>query len=190
MAVNQTVRCGPGRFLRNAHSSAFLLSFATSCMLPFSYFAVLRVDQIADFEAGSAVDGFVTNFGTAMLGDWGLVLLSICIALSTFSAANGSAFSGGRLLYTAALNGDFPKALTKLYICSRPRLPLPIQRLVACLMLSPALLSSPLLLLPPSSFLPPNPVCAFRYLRVCCVCPSMLAMSAGFGAPESSIATW
>ena len=60
------------------------------------YFAVLRMDQIADWEAQDAVDGFATVFGQVALGTTGLVVLPLCIALSTFGAANGSAFSGGK----------------------------------------------------------------------------------------------
>lgn len=105
----------PGLNLPRAIFIAVPLVTACYVIANVGYYAVLRLDQIADFEAGAPVDGFVTVFGKAALGDWGVVLLPLAIAMSTFSAANGSAFSGGRLVCSAAVNGDFPQWMAKLH---------------------------------------------------------------------------
>jgi hypothetical protein len=59
------------------------------------YYALMHVDQIVDFDGGASVEGFATEFGRTALGEAGAVVLPVCIAVSTFGAANGSAFSGG-----------------------------------------------------------------------------------------------
>jgi amino acid transporter len=78
------------------------------------YLSVLRMDQIVDYENDSGVEGFATVFGKVALGAAGTVILPVCIALSTFGAANGSAFSGGRLVHAAAVNGDFCSCMAEL----------------------------------------------------------------------------
>jgi hypothetical protein len=60
----------------------------------------MHVDQIVDFDGGASVEGFATEFGRTALGEAGAVVLPVCIAVSTFGAANGSAFSGGACNHT------------------------------------------------------------------------------------------
>lgn len=56
----------------------------------------------------SNVTCFIFLKGTA--GRW---VLPVIISASTFGAANGSAYTGGRLVAVAASNGDFPEVLAK-----------------------------------------------------------------------------
>lgn len=50
-------------------------------------------------------------------------------ALSTYGAANGSAFSGGRLVYAAAINGDFSSCLGELLSWGKDGSPVPARAL-------------------------------------------------------------
>eukprot|EP00041_Stephanoeca_diplocostata_P022351 m.532027 g.532027 ORF g.532027 m.532027 type:complete len:248 (-) comp22041_c1_seq20:1783-2526(-) len=50
------------------------------------YFAVMHLNQIVDEATGESVQGFATDFGAIALGHVGLVVLPLCIAVSTFGA--------------------------------------------------------------------------------------------------------
>eukprot|EP00039_Didymoeca_costata_P013541 m.208083 g.208083 ORF g.208083 m.208083 type:complete len:523 (+) comp15806_c0_seq28:3090-4658(+) len=102
--------------VRNLPRAVFMgVPLVTFCyvLANLGYFSVLRLTQIADWEKDEAIPGFVTTFGKVAFGDFGTVVFPLCIALSTFGAANGSAFSGGRLVYEAALRGDLPTFFSK-----------------------------------------------------------------------------
>jgi len=92
------------------------------------YFAVMDLGQIVIVNTTTPVEGFATSFGLLTLGESGRVLLPLCIALSTFGAANASAFTGARLVQVSALDGDFPKFLSRLHGKGNPT---PMRALIA-----------------------------------------------------------
>ena len=85
------------RNLPRALSIAVPIVTAAYIMANVGYFAVMNLNELVDQDKGAPVEGFATNFGRATMGDVGVILLPLCIAASTFGAANGSAFTGSRL---------------------------------------------------------------------------------------------
>ncbi|KAG0044227.1 hypothetical protein BGZ83_010520 [Gryganskiella cystojenkinii] len=53
------------------------------------------------------------DFGKQMFGNTGGVLFAICVACSCFGAANGSIFTGARVIYASAREGYLPKMFGK-----------------------------------------------------------------------------
>ncbi|KAK7114785.1 b(0,+)-type amino acid transporter 1-like [Littorina saxatilis] len=70
-----------------------------------SYFTVMTPDELL---ASPAV---AVTWGDVVLGVASL-LIPLSVMVSTFGAANGTAFSGGRVLYAAARNGDLPDMMS------------------------------------------------------------------------------
>ncbi len=66
------------------------------------------------------VEGFAADFGAVTMGRAGQWLLPLCIVISTFGAANGSAFTGGRLVHVSAREGHLPACLGVLWGRDRP----------------------------------------------------------------------
>jgi len=118
----------PARNLPRALAIGVPIVTAAYIMANVGYFAAMNLNEIVDHDKGAPVEGFATSFGQITMGDVGVILLPLCIAASTFGAANGSAFTGGRLFYVSAKNGDFPKFFAKLY---GKETPAPMRGLVA-----------------------------------------------------------
>ena len=59
-----------------------------------SFFAVLQLDEMADFKTHQSIDGFVTLFGARAIGVAGQIAFPILIALSAYGALDGEAFVG------------------------------------------------------------------------------------------------
>ncbi|KAF9431410.1 hypothetical protein BGZ76_000337 [Entomortierella beljakovae] len=53
------------------------------------------------------------DFGKQMFGNTGGVLFALCVACSCFGAANGSIFTGARVIYASAREGYLPKVFGK-----------------------------------------------------------------------------
>ncbi|XP_012934876.1 b(0,+)-type amino acid transporter 1 [Aplysia californica] len=96
-----------------------------------SYLAVMSKETLLASNAVAA------TWGESVLGS-AAVLIPIFVALSTFGAANGSCFTGGRLVYAAAREGHLPEVFS--YIHIRKATPLPsllLTTLIAILMMIP-----------------------------------------------------
>ncbi len=79
---------------RDLPRSLFLgmgLVIAIYIFVNIAYFAVLPVSSIVDFEDGVPNESFAADFAQATLGKAGLVIIPLCISLSAFGAANGTA---------------------------------------------------------------------------------------------------
>ncbi|KAF9924173.1 hypothetical protein FBU30_005815 [Linnemannia zychae] len=72
-----------------------------------AYYAVLPEDVVMNTNT-VAID-----FGKQMFGNTGGVLFAICVACSCFGAANGSIFTGARVVYASAREGYLPKMFGK-----------------------------------------------------------------------------
>ncbi|KAG0348353.1 hypothetical protein BG004_005380 [Podila humilis] len=68
-----------------------------------AYYAVLPQSVIMNTNT-VAID-----FGKQMFGNTGGVLFAICVACSCFGAANGSIFTGARVIYATAREGNLPQ---------------------------------------------------------------------------------
>ncbi|EGD75260.1 solute carrier family 7 [Salpingoeca rosetta] len=91
-----------------------------------AYFAVLPLASIVDFENNTPNESFAADFASATMGAAGLVVIPLCIALSAFGAANGSAFTGARLVRESAVDGHFPAVFGNLWSLSAgSRAPVP-----------------------------------------------------------------
>lgn len=91
----------------------------------------LTVMSPAELLASSAV---ATTWGERVLGVMAFII-PLSVVFSTFGAANGSCFTGGRVMYVAAREGHLPEVLS--YVHTRQFTPLPslvVSTLLACLM--------------------------------------------------------
>jgi L-type amino acid transporter 9 len=107
-----------------------------------SFFAVMRTNELVDYEEGVAVSGFATIFGEHAMGIFGSILYPIVISLCAFGSIDGTAFVGmvpflnrmsthvltaSRVVYASATRGDFPKTFARLY---GHKAPVPLRALV------------------------------------------------------------
>ncbi|KAF9357608.1 hypothetical protein BGX34_009291 [Mortierella sp. NVP85] len=72
-----------------------------------AYYAVLPSEVVM------STNTVAIDFGKQMFGNTGGVLFAICVACSCFGAANGSIFTGARVIYAAAREGYLPKVFGK-----------------------------------------------------------------------------
>ncbi len=82
-----------------------------------AFFAAVGSDQVLD--SGPVA----LEFGEAMLGKPGAILLSILVALSAFGAANGSLFAAVRVIYASARDGIFPEVLSGVHVSFNTPIP-------------------------------------------------------------------
>ncbi|XP_064640838.1 b(0,+)-type amino acid transporter 1-like [Lineus longissimus] len=101
-----------------------------------SYFTVMSAPQLM---ASSAV---AVTWGNTVLGSASFII-PISVALSTFGACNGSAFSGARLCFAAAREGHLPGLLSMVHVGSyTPLTALIFNGVVALLMIIPGDIAS------------------------------------------------
>ncbi|KAI8357628.1 amino acid/polyamine transporter I, partial [Mortierella sp. GBAus27b] len=74
-----------------------------------AYYAVLPSEVVM------STNTVAIDFGKQMFGNTGGVLFAICVACSCFGAANGSLFTGARVIYSAAREGYLPKVFGKVH---------------------------------------------------------------------------
>ncbi|KAF9293667.1 hypothetical protein BGZ74_011595 [Mortierella antarctica] len=72
-----------------------------------AYYAVLPESVVMNTNT------VAIEFGKQMFGDTGGVLFAICVACSCFGAANGSIFTGARVIFASAREGNLPKIFGK-----------------------------------------------------------------------------
>ncbi|XP_069829230.1 b(0,+)-type amino acid transporter 1-like [Dendropsophus ebraccatus] len=74
-----------------------------------SYFAAMTPQELL------ASDAVAVSWGWKVLGTWTWII-TLGVALSTFGAANGSLFCGGRMCFVAAREGHLPDALSMIHV--------------------------------------------------------------------------
>ena len=109
------------------------IPLVTACYLltNLSYLAIMSKETLLASNAVAA------TWGDQVLGG-AAILIPIFVALSTFGAANGSCFTGGRLVYAAAREGHLPEVFS--YIHVRKGTPFPsliLTTTIAILMMIP-----------------------------------------------------
>ncbi|KAF9999238.1 hypothetical protein BGZ65_005380 [Modicella reniformis] len=72
-----------------------------------AYYAVLPAQVVM------STNTVAIDFGKQMFGNTGGVLFALCVACSCFGAANGSIFTGARVIYASAREGYLPKIFGK-----------------------------------------------------------------------------
>ncbi|XP_045125709.1 b(0,+)-type amino acid transporter 1-like isoform X7 [Portunus trituberculatus] len=94
------------------------LPLVTVCYLlvNVSYLAVMSIDELLASET------VAVTFGNRVLG-WAAFLMPLAVTLSTFGAANGTAFTSGRLCFVAAREGHMVDVLS--YVHNRKLTPSP-----------------------------------------------------------------
>ncbi|KAK3085920.1 hypothetical protein FSP39_010643 [Pinctada imbricata] len=93
-----------------------------------SYLTVMSKMELLNSAAVAA------TWGDRVLGV-AAIFIPISVALSTFGAANGSCFTGGRIMYVAAREGHLPKVLSYVHIEQYTPLPsLVVSTLIAAIM--------------------------------------------------------
>lgn len=106
----------PEKNLPRANLLAVLVVTAVYTLTNVSYLTVMTTEQLL---ASPAV---AVTWGDTVLGV-AAIIIPLSVMISTFGAANGTAFSGGRVLYAAARNGDLPDVMS--YIHCNKLTPLP-----------------------------------------------------------------
>ncbi|CAG8548374.1 8439_t:CDS:2 [Funneliformis caledonium] len=74
-----------------------------------AYYAVLPSSVVTNTNT------IALDFGRKVFGPVGGVIFALCVAASCFGAANGSIFTGSRLIYVAAREGYLPSFLGKVH---------------------------------------------------------------------------
>ncbi|XP_041376052.1 b(0,+)-type amino acid transporter 1-like [Gigantopelta aegis] len=96
-----------------------------------SYLSVMSKEKMISSPA------VASTWATRVLGP-AAVLVPICVACSTFGAANGTCFTGGRLVYAAAREGHLPEILSYVHVKNYTPLPsLVLTTFIALLMIIP-----------------------------------------------------
>lgn len=85
----------PSRNLPRSITIAMPLTTLAYVLVNVAYYAILPLEQIVDFEAGTTVQGFVTYLSTRVMKAAGKFILPLCIAASAIGAANGGWGGGG-----------------------------------------------------------------------------------------------
>jgi L-type amino acid transporter 9 len=109
------------------------IPFVTACyvMINIAYLTVMSSAQIA------ASDAIAVTLANQLYGAMAWII-PVLVACSTFGAANGSAFTSGRLVYVAAREGHMPKLLAMIHRKRHTPLPaLIFTCIVAWIMLIP-----------------------------------------------------
>ncbi|XP_050399175.1 b(0,+)-type amino acid transporter 1 isoform X4 [Patella vulgata] len=96
-----------------------------------SYFSIMSKAELL------ASDAVAATWGSRVLGV-AAIIIPISVACSTFGAANGSCFTGGRLVYAAAREGHLPEILSYVHVTQYTPLPsLLFTSFIALLMIIP-----------------------------------------------------
>ncbi|KAG9292308.1 hypothetical protein G9A89_009120 [Geosiphon pyriformis] len=74
-----------------------------------AYYAVLPNTVVTNTNT------IALDFGRKMFGTTGGILFALCVAASCFGAANGSIFTGGRVIYVASREGYLPAIFGKIH---------------------------------------------------------------------------
>ncbi|XP_041376698.1 b(0,+)-type amino acid transporter 1-like [Gigantopelta aegis] len=106
----------PKRNLPIANITGVVLVTAVYIMTNISYFAVMTRQELLDAPAVAVL------WGDRVIGA-AAVLIPVAVMISTFGAANGTAFTANRVTYVAARDNNLPAILS--YIHYKNRTPLP-----------------------------------------------------------------
>eukprot|EP00049_Salpingoeca_infusionum_P003513 m.67358 g.67358 ORF g.67358 m.67358 type:complete len:163 (-) comp12161_c0_seq1:317-805(-) len=127
----------PARDLPRALFVGLPLVIVVYLLANLAYFSVLPVDLIVDPTTNEPNSAFAASFAFLALGVAGRIVIPLCVAISAFGSANGSAFTGARLVRESAVAGELPSFLGHLWGETDPT-PVPAllsQYLISSLML-------------------------------------------------------
>uniref|UniRef100_K1PSJ9 B(0,+)-type amino acid transporter 1 n=1 Tax=Magallana gigas TaxID=29159 RepID=K1PSJ9_MAGGI len=133
--ILQSILTYSGSLLRNlprANVLGVLLVTGIYVLTNISYLAVLGTEGLLNSSA------VALEWGEVVLGNRVAVIMPLFVMCSTIGAANGTMFAGGRTLYVAARENQFPEVLS--YVNVRRVTPIPciiFTTVVALLMLIP-----------------------------------------------------
>ncbi|XP_067652380.1 b(0,+)-type amino acid transporter 1-like isoform X2 [Haliotis asinina] len=106
----------PSKNLPRANIIAVLLVTIVYVLTNISYLTVMTTQELLDSNA------VAVTWGDRVLGV-AAVIMPLSVMVSTFGATNGSAFTGGRVVYAAARDNNLPEILS--YIQVKQLTPLP-----------------------------------------------------------------
>ncbi|PVD20737.1 hypothetical protein C0Q70_18898 [Pomacea canaliculata] len=106
----------PGKNLPRANILASILVTAVYVLTNVSYLTVLSTTELLGLQAVA-----VTWADRVLAG--ATIIIPLSVMASTFGAANGTAFSGGRVLFAAARHGNLPEVMS--FVHYKRRTPVP-----------------------------------------------------------------
>ncbi|OCF55829.1 L-methionine transporter [Kwoniella mangroviensis CBS 10435] len=99
----------PSRNLPRAIHSSMSIVLTLFILANISYFIVLSPEIVA------ASNTVALDFGKATIGQFGMVVFSVLVAVSCFGALNGGFFTTARLIYAASREHFLPSIFSKLH---------------------------------------------------------------------------
>nr|KAG5696596.1 hypothetical protein BaRGS_034057 [Batillaria attramentaria] len=95
----------PHKNLPRANILAVIVVTTVYAFTNVSYLSVMTTDEVLAVPAVAVTWGERVLYGAS-------IIIPISVMISTFGACNGTAFSGGRVLYAAARDGNLPEVLS------------------------------------------------------------------------------
>jgi len=116
----------PGRNIPRALGMGMAVLVALYLGATLSYHYVLTIDQV-EAAKGAATEAVAATYCKALLGQKGLVAISLLVMASTFISLNGNALTGPRAYFAMSRDGLFPSTLASIH----PRFQTPANAILA-----------------------------------------------------------
>jgi amino acid transporter len=107
----------PGRNIPRSLLSGTLVLIAVYVTTTIAYHFVLPMDDVATAspESGHVDQAVAALYCRRLVGDWGVVGISVLVMCSTFISLNGNALTGPRAYFAMARDGLFPRGLCRVH---------------------------------------------------------------------------
>jgi amino acid transporter len=107
----------PARNIPRALVLGTLVLIAVYVTMTIAYHFVLPMDDVATAspESGHVDQAVAALYCRRLVGDWGVVGISVLVMCSTFISLNGNALTGPRAYFAMARDGLFPKRLCRVH---------------------------------------------------------------------------
>jgi APA family basic amino acid/polyamine antiporter len=107
----------PGRNIPRALLLGTAVLIAVYVTMTLAYHYVLPMNDVAAAspESGHVDQAVAAMYCRRLVGDWGVVGISILVMCSTFISLNGNALTGPRAYFAMARDGLFPRSLARVH---------------------------------------------------------------------------
>jgi amino acid transporter len=107
----------PGRNVPRSLLWGMAVLIAVYVTMTLAYHYVLPMDDVATAspEAGHVDQAVAALYCRRLVGDWGVVGISVLVMCSTFISLNGNALTGPRAYFAMARDGLFPSGLCRVH---------------------------------------------------------------------------
>jgi amino acid transporter len=107
----------PGRNIPRCLLLGMIVLIAVYVTMTVAYHYVLPMDDVATAspESGHVDQAVAALYCRRLVGDWGVVGISVLVMCSTFISLNGNALTGPRAYFAMARDGLFPRGLCRVH---------------------------------------------------------------------------